>query len=206
MRIKPYKFIKRIFPDLIWTLTQEPASEGRVFLTFDDGPTPEVTPWILDTLDKFNAKATFFCLGKNVEQYPELAADILARGHALCNHTYSHMKGWGMPIGRYVEDVDLADNFIHSNLFRPPYGRIKPVQARRLSERYKMVMWDVLSRDYSQFVSPASCLRNVTKHVEAGSIVVFHDSRKAYRNMSYALPRTLEFIADRGLRSDKIEL
>ncbi|HIS34832.1 MAG TPA: polysaccharide deacetylase family protein [Candidatus Avirikenella pullistercoris] len=205
MYIEPPKIVKRLFPDLIWSFSQQEV-DGKVFITFDDGPTPEITPWILDTLSKFDAKATFFCLGKNVEQYPELFQMILEGGHAVGNHTYSHQKGWEMRTGRYVEDVDLADNFIHSNLFRPPYGRIKPAQARRLSERYKLIMWDVLSRDYSQLVSPRSCLNNVVKHVKSGSIVLFHDSRKAYRNLSYTLPRTLEFLRSKGLESVKIEL
>ena len=205
MYIDPPKIVKRLFPDLIWSFSQQEV-DGKVFITFDDGPTPEITPWILDTLSKFDAKATFFCLGKNVEQYPELFQMILEGGHAVGNHTYSHQKGWEMRTGRYVEDVDLADNFIHSNLFRPPYGRIKPAQARRLSERYKLIMWDVLSRDYSQLVSPRSCLNNVVKHVKSGSIVLFHDSRKAYRNLSYTLPRTLEFLRSKGLESVKIEL
>ena len=205
MYIEPPKIVKRLFPDLIWSFSQQEV-DGKVFITFDDGPTPEITPWILDTLSKFDAKATFFCLGKNVEQYPELFQMILEGGHAVGNHTYSHQKGWEMRTGRYVEDVDVADNFIHSNLFRPPYGRIKPAQARRLSERYKLIMWDVLSRDYSQLVSPRSCLNNVVKHVKSGSIVLFHDSRKAYRNLSYTLPRTLEFLRSKGLESVKIEL
>ena len=205
MYIEPPKIVKRLFPDLIWSFSQQEV-DGKVFITFDDGPTPEITPWFLDTLSKFDAKATFFCLGKNVEQYPELFQMILEGGHAVGNHTYSHQKGWEMRTGRYVEDVDLADNFIHSNLFRPPYGRIKPAQARRLSERYKLIMWDVLSRDYSQLVSPRSCLNNVVKHVKSGSIVLFHDSRKAYRNLSYTLPRTLEFLRSKGLESVKIEL
>ena len=205
MYIEPPKIVKRLFPDLIWSFSQQEV-DGKVFITFDDGPTPEITPWILDTLSKFDAKATFFCLEKNVEQYPELFQMILEGGHAVGNHTYSHQKGWEMRTGRYVEDVDLADNFIHSNLFRPPYGRIKPAQARRLSERYKLIMWDVLSRDYSQLVSPRSCLNNVVKHVKSGSIVLFHDSRKAYRNLSYTLPRTLEFLRSKGLESVKIEL
>ena len=205
MYIEPPKIVKRLFPDLIWSFSQQEV-DGKVFITFDDGPTPEITPWILDTLSKFDAKATFFCLGKNVEQYPELFQMILEGGQAVGNHTYSHQKGWEMRTGRYVEDVDLADNFIHSNLFRPPYGRIKPAQARRLSERYKLIMWDVLSRDYSQLVSPRSCLNNVVKHVKSGSIVLFHDSRKAYRNLSYTLPRTLEFLRSKGLESVKIEL
>ena len=204
MQITPPKIIKRIFPELIWHIDSE--DDRAVYLTFDDGPNPETTPWILETLSKYDAKATFFCLGKNAEQHPDVFRMILDGGHAVGNHTYSHQKGWEMRTGRYVEDVDLADNFIRSNLFRPPYGRIKPRQIRRISERYKLIMWDVLSRDYSQFVSPRACVKNVTNYVKGGSVVVFHDSRKAYRNMSYALPRVLEHIRAQGLRCDKIEL
>ncbi len=204
MQITPPKIITRIFPELIWHIESE--DNDAVYLTFDDGPNPETTPWILKTLSKYNAKATFFCLGKNAEQYPDIFQMILDGGHAVGNHTYSHQKGWEMRTGRYVEDVDLADNFIRSNLFRPPYGRIKPRQIRRLSERYKLIMWDVLSRDYSQFVSPRACVKNVTNYVKGGSVVVFHDSKKAYRNMSYALPRVLEYLQARGLRCEKIEL
>ena len=136
-------------PDLIWEIDDEDG----VFLTFDDGPTPGVTEWILSTLDKYDAKATFFVLGKNVEMYPDLYKRILDAGHKVGNHTYSHQKGWGMSLERYTEDVDFANDLIHSELFRPPYARITPAQARALSQRYKLVMWDVLSRDYSR-----SCL------------------------------------------------
>lgn len=177
-----------------------------VYLTFDDGPTPEITDWVLDELAKYNAKATFFCLGKNAEQHPHLLERIIAEGHRPGNHTYSHQKGWSMSLERYVEDVEFANDLLHTDLFRPPYGRIKPSQAHRLSEHYTMVMWDVLSRDYSQFVSPRSCLHNVTKHVRGGSIVVFHDSEKAYRNLRYALPRTLQYIQDKGLKCSAIHL
>lgn len=202
MRLKPPKIIRRLMPDLIWEIDD---SEG-VFLTFDDGPTPGVTEWILATLDKYDAKATFFVLGKNVEMYPDLYQRIVDAGHRVGNHTYSHQKGWGMSLERYTEDVDFANDFIHSTLFRPPYARITPAQTRLLAQRYKLVMWDVLSRDYSRRLSPRACLRNVTKHLEPGSIVVFHDSVKAFRNMRYALPHTLEHIRRMGLICKSIPL
>ena len=180
--------------------------EDGVFLTFDDGPTPGVTEWILSTLDKYDAKATFFVLGKNVEMYPDLYKRILDAGHKVGNHTYSHQKGWGMSLERYTEDVDFANDLIHSELFRPPYARITPAQARFLGQRYKLVMWDIISRDYNRRLSPRTCLKNVTKHLAPGAIVVFHDSEKAFRNMRYALPRTLEKIRQMGLKCKAIEL
>lgn len=204
MYIRPPKIIVRLFPSLIWSFPD--TREKVVYLTFDDGPHPRVTPWVVEQLSKFDAKATFFCLGKNVEQYPEVFRRTLEAGHKAGNHSYSHLKGWGMRTERYVEDIDLADTFIRSNLFRPPYGRIKPSQARRLNERYNLIMWDVLSADYSSLVSPSQCVRNVTEHVRPGSIVVFHDSHKAFRNLSYALPRVLEFLAANGYRCEPIEL
>lgn len=127
-------------------------------------------------------------------------------GHRIGNHTYSHQKGWRMSLERYLEDVDFANGLLQTDLFRPPYGRIKPSQAHRLSERYHIVMWDVLSRDYSHLISPRTCLHNVTKHVKGGSIVVFHDSVKSFRNLRYALPRTLDFLYERGLKCSVIEL
>ena len=138
-----------------------------------------------------SAKATFFVLGKNVEMYPDLYRRILAAGHKVGNHTYSHQKGWGMSLERYTEDVDFANDLIHSELFRPPYARITPAQARLLGQRYKLVMWDIISRDYNRKLSPRTCLRNVTKYLAPGAIVVFHDSEKAFRNMRYALPLSL---------------
>ena len=182
MRLKPPKIIRRLMPDLIWEIDDR---EG-VFLTFDDGPTPGITEWIISTLDKYGAKATFFVLGKNVEMYPDLYRRIVDAGHKVGNHTYSHQKGWGM--------------------FRPPYARITPAQARFLGQRYKLVMWDIISRDYNRNLSPRTCLRNVTKYLGPGSIVVFHDSEKSFRNMRYALPRTLEKIRSMGLRCKAIEL
>lgn len=201
MHFKPPKLIRRLMPALIWDM---PVTD-EVYLTFDDGPTPEVTEWILDTLSKYGAKATFFCLGKNAEMHPELFQKIVDQGHKIGNHTYSHQKGWGMSLERYLEDVEFGNNFLKSDLFRPPYGRITPAQARRLSEHYSLIMWDIISRDYSQWVSPRSCLHNVTRYVQGGSIVVFHDSRKAFRNLRYALPRTLQFLQDRGLKCVTLE-
>ena len=202
MRLKPPKILRRLMPDLIWEIEDR---EG-VFLTFDDGPTPGVTEWILSTLDKYDAKATFFVLGKNVELYPDLYQRILDAGHRVGNHTYSHQKGWRMSLDRYVEDVDFANDLVRSDLFRPPYAQITPAQARFLSQRYKLVMWDVISRDYNRNLSPKTCLRNVIKYLDPGTIVVFHDSEKAFRNMRYALPRTLEAIREKGLKCKAIEL
>lgn len=177
-----------------------------IYLTFDDGPHPEITPWVLGQLDKYDAKATFFCIGKNVELYPEVVDMIRAGGHSLGNHSYSHVKGWGNSTGRYMEDVDLANGLIHTTLFRPPYGRISKTQIRRLSERNHIIMWDILSRDYSRYVSPESCVRGVVKYLRGGSIVVFHDSVKASRNLYHALPIVLEEIRKRGLTCKAIEL
>lgn len=197
-------FIRKMFPMLVWSFPdEEPKS---VFITFDDGPTSEVTPWVLDKLDEFDAKATFFCLGKNVEQHPEIYDMIVARGHAVGNHSYSHIKGWGTSVTSYVQDFDLASTFIDSNLIRPPYGRITPSQARVLSERYKLIMWDILSRDYSRAITRRGCVNNVVRHLRNGAIIVFHDSVKASRNLKYALPRVLEVLKKEGYECKKIEL
>ena len=177
-----------------------------VYLTFDDGPTPGVTEWILSTLEKYDAKATFFVLGKNAELYPDLYQKILAAGHKIGNHTYSHQKGWGMSLERYIEDIDCADDLLKSELFRPPYARVTPAQMRAVAKRYKIVMWSIVSHDYNRRFSPQRVLHNVIDHIEPGSIVVFHDSDKAFRNMSYALKKTLEFIKERGWKSKIIEL
>ena len=203
MKIDPPRFIKRLFPSFIWKL---PNTKGEVYLTFDDGPRPEVTPWVLDQLDKFDAKATFFCLGKNVEMFPELFEEIKRRGHAVGNHSYSHVKGWGMKTGDSVRDIDIADDLIHSNLFRPPYARIGPSQARVLAERYRHIMWTIISRDYSRRTDGQKCVRNVVPYLESGAIIAFHDSIKCAGNLFEALPQVLEAIREKGLHSARIEL
>lgn len=202
INLSPPKFIQRLFPSFIWTFPNE--KEG-VFLTFDDGPTKDLTPWVLEQLKRYDAKATFFVLGKNVELNPEIFEQIVADGHKVGNHTYSHQKGWATDTGQYVQDVDFANGFVNSNLFRPPYGRIKPSQIRILSKRYKIIMWDVLSMDYSRRVSPRRVVNNVLNNVHPGAIIVFHDSKKAERSLRYALPRVLEAISQKGLKFKSIE-
>lgn len=202
INLSPPKFFHRLFPSLIWSI---PDEKDAVFLTFDDGPTEDVTFWVLDQLKKYDAKATFFVLGKNVELNPHIYERIVAEGHKIGNHTYSHQKGWATDTSQYIQDVDFANGFVNSNLFRPPYGRVKPSQLRVLKQRYKIIMWDVLSMDYSRRVSPRRVVNNVINHIHPGAIIVFHDSRKAERSLRYALPRVLEAISQKGLKFKSIE-
>ena len=202
MRITPPKFVQWLFPDIVWRI----EDEDGIYITFDDGPTPGVTEWILTTLKKYNAKATFFVLGKNVELYPDLYEKILSEGHRVGNHTYSHQKGWGMSVERYIEDIDFASDRVHSNLFRPPYARITPLQLRVVAQRYKIVLWSVLTFDYKRTLRRESCLRNATKGLRGGDIILFHDSAKSFKNMSYALPRLLERAKQLDLKCRAIEL
>ncbi|MBR2947493.1 MAG: polysaccharide deacetylase family protein [Bacteroidales bacterium] len=203
MYFRPPSILKKIYPTTIWSFSQE---EDGVFLTFDDGPCPEVTPWVLDVLDKYQAKATFFCIGKNVELYPELFKEILRRGHSVGNHTYSHIAGWRIPLHDYIQDVEVANALIDSKLYRPPYAKITISQANLLSRRYQLVMWNILSRDYNRKLSRKKCLKNVVPHLHPGAIVVFHDSKKAAKNLWYALPRTLEALKELNLKCKAIIL
>lgn len=196
MHIRPPGFIRKMYPSFIWNFPEE---RDGLFLTFDDGPSPEVTPWVLDRLYEYGARATFFCIGKNVELFPALFEDIRAKGHAVGNHSYSHVKGWGLDADTYMRDVAMADDLIGSNLFRAPYARITPSQGRLISERYYTVMWSVLSRDYARNLSGRQCAENVLPYLEPGAIIVFHDSVKCERNLRYALPRVLDAIYKKGL-------
>lgn len=196
MYFNPSMILKTLFPGLIWNI---PNNENKVFLTFDDGPDPEVTPWVLDVLNRYKAKATFFCLGKNVEKYPDLFQRIRDEGHAVGNHTYSHPEGWRTKNKMYFEDIERADNLIQCNLFRPPYGRITPSQIRVLNEKYRIVMWDVMSGDYSDKMNGGKSVGSVLKWSRSGSIIVFHDIQQAYKNLNVALPRILDGFRERGL-------
>ena len=196
------RVLKYLIPDSTWKIDD---AEG-VYLTFDDGPTPGVTEWVLSTLEKYDAKATFFVLGKNAELYPDLYQQILDAGHKIGNHTYSHQKGWRMSLERYLEDIDCADDLLKSELFRPPYARVTPSQMRAVAKRFKIVMWSIVSHDYNRHLSPQRVLRNVLDEIGPGSIVVFHDSDKAFYNMSYALTRTLEYVKQKGWKCKFIEL
>ena len=207
--VKTNYFIKKIFPNYIWDI---PNHENKVFLTFDDGPIPEITEWTLEQLKKYDAKATFFCIGNNIEKYPEIFNNIITQGHALGNHTFNHLNGWKNSTEDYIENVKLCQSQISNpksqilNLFRPPYGKIKPSQSRILRKLgYKIIMWDILSYDFDQTITPEKCLDNVLKNVVNGSIIVFHDNVKAEQNLKYALPKTLAFLKEKGFVCAKID-
>lgn len=190
------KILRSYYPNLIWEGSS--TSEKSVYLTFDDGPIPEITPWVLDLLREYETKATFFCIGDNVRKYPEIYLRIISEGHSVGNHTYNHLKGWGSIDAEYIENVKLASELIDSKLFRPPYGRIKKSQIGLLENDYQIIMWSVLSGDYNRRRSPQQCFLNVKRNIRPGSIIVFHDSIKAERNMKYAVQKTLELFKAQG--------
>ncbi|OAD91798.1 polysaccharide deacetylase [Aequorivita soesokkakensis] len=197
------RFIQRLYPERIWAFSH---IKDSVFLTFDDGPISEVTPWVLDELKKHNAKTTFFCIGENVKKHPEIFERILSEGHSVGNHTFNHLKGINTETSKYIENTLLAEKLIDSKLFRPPYGKITSKQAKTLQNKgFKIVMWDVLSYDYDGSVSEEKCLKNVINNIKPGSVVVFHDSLKAEKNLRYVLPKVLEFIGEKGLLCNSIK-
>ncbi len=188
--------ISRLMPSgLLWKID---TREKAIFLTFDDGPIPGLTEEILDILDQFGAKATFFCVGENVRKYPEIFSAVKKRGHAVGNHTQHHMKGVGKGLDEYLEDIRKANIYVDSKLFRPPYGLMTPWQAKALAREYTVVMWTVLTRDFDPSVRPEECLNLALEGVAPGSIIVFHDNIKARRNVLYALPRLLEYARSEG--------
>ncbi len=207
--IKTNRFIKWLFPKYIWEI---PNAKKEVYLTFDDGPTPEITAWTLTELQKHKAQATFFCIGNNIEKHPDLFKRIVESGHAIGNHTFNHLKGWKTDLNTYIENTHLcqkqfdSQNLPFVNLFRPPYGKIKNSQANALQQLgYKIIMWDIISQDYDKTVSEEMCVKNVIQHVKPGSIIVFHDSIKASQNLKYALPKVLKFLNENGFVCSKID-
>ena len=174
------------------------TKEKEIFITFDDGPHPTVTPFVLDCLRQYNAKATFFCIGKNVAQYPTLYRQIIDEGHLVGNHTYNHLNGWNTQDKEYFENIQQAKNIIDSKWFRPPYGKISKFQIKHLKPLYNIVMWSVLSGDFDISLSKEKCLDNVIKHTNEGSIIVFHDSEKAFQRLEYALPLALKYFQEKG--------
>lgn len=195
--------VKPFASDLIWDIKTE---KKEIFLTFDDGPEPAVTPEILEILQAYKARATFFCVGKNVAKYPEIYDKILSDGHATGNHTYSHEKGWETSLLAYLRSVSRCNELVKSNLFRPPYGKIRRNQTAALKKRFQIIMWDVLSADFDQEVDEQKCLNNVIEHARAGSIVVFHDSLKCKQNVLYALPRVLQHFTSEGYQFSAISI
>jgi len=204
--IKTPWIVKKIFSQYTWSFN---GGNNEVYLTFDDGPHLTITPWVLEELKKHGAKATFFCIGKNVAQHQAIYQRILNEGHAVGNHTQNHLNGWKAPAGRYLADVKEASVHIDSNLFRPPYGRITMKQSSGLSEamgkKVKVIMWDVLSGDFDRSIKPERCLENVIKNTISGSVIVFHDSEKAFCNLLYVLPEVLIYLKSKGLKCASID-
>ena len=234
MRTYPVKtpgIVQSIFGKYRWRFQMDKKTASRqdreIYLTFDDGPIPEITPWVLQNLSQYRAKATFFCIGENIKKHPEIFQKIISENHSIGNHTYNHLNGWKTNREEYLNNVDEAELSLRSsigswklgvgnlqssaktqtaknkqlttNLFRPPYGKIKPNQANKILKKgYDIIMWDVLSGDFDLSISKEKCLKNVLKNTRRGSIVVFHDSEKAYKNLEYVLPKVLAYFTEKG--------
>ncbi|WP_142604303.1 polysaccharide deacetylase family protein [Solitalea koreensis] len=190
----PY-LLKKLYPSLIWNQSRK---EKVLYITFDDGPIPQVTPFVLSELRKYNAKATFFCIGDNVNKHPEIFKQVISEGHSIGNHTFNHLNGWFTPTDEYIKNIEKCNKKVKARLFRPPYGRIRPTQILSLKNEFKIIMWDILSGDFDQELSPEDCYKNVIEQSENGSIIVFHDSLKAEPRLRYALPNALKYWTEQG--------
>lgn len=199
--VKTPVIVRKIYPDLIWHL---PTHEKKIYLTFDDGPIPGVTPWVLEQLNNFNAKATFFCVGDNVSKHQNIYNSILESGHTTGNHTHNHLNGWFTLNKTYLQNINECSNHVHSKLFRPPYGKITRKQIKAVAQNFKIIMWDVLSYDFDAGLKPEKVLDNVILNAGNGSIVVMHDSIKAEKNLRYVLPRILEYFSGKGFSFEAI--
>ncbi len=222
--MKPYlvktpKFVQRLFPKRTWVF---PYHENKVYLTFDDGPIPQVTPWVLDLLKEYNAKATFFCIGDNINKHLNVFKRIISEGHSFGNHTYHHLNAWKTKTEDYITNCKMFDDALKqfhndtsksvnhksiiTNLFRPPFGKLTSMQSNILQKKgYKIIMWDVLSADFDAQISKEKCLENVLKNIQVGSIVVFHDSLKSEEKLRYVLPKVLDFIRNQKWKCAKIK-
>ncbi len=203
--VKTPEWASKLFKGCIWQMSE---TEKSIFLTFDDGPHPEVTGFVLDELAKYGAKASFFCIGKNVAENPEMYRRILDDGHAVGNHTQDHLNGWKTKNADYLGNILKARDHIQSELFRPPYGRITPGQVNLLKQQkpsFKIIMWTILSGDFDVNITPEQCCKNVLQHAVNGSVVVFHDSAKAMERLRYALPQVLQSLTEKGYAFKKID-
>ena len=196
--VKTPWLLKQLYPNLLWNNARD---SRRIYVTFDDGPIPIVTPYVLNILRQYNAKTTFFCIGDNVRKHPEVFEQVKNAGHSIGNHTFNHLKGWKTDNKTYVDNFLKADELLDAELFRPPYGRIKKSQAkliRKAKPNTRIIMWDVLSGDFDIELKPETCLQHVLRYTRNGSIIVFHDSLKAYDRLEYVLPRAMEEWSRRG--------
>lgn len=205
--IKSPAWWKKLMPKRRWNFSD---TEQSIYLTFDDGPIPEVTPWVLDCLKEYQAKATFFCIGNNIEKHPELFSRIIEEGHSVGNHTQNHLNAWKTKTELYLTNIQYAQETFYQHksftkLFRPPYGRLKRKQEEvLLAKGFDIIMWSVLSKDYNQKVTPEQCLKNIVENLVSGDIVVMHDSKKAQKNLMYSLPKMLEHFSKEGYVFKKI--
>lgn len=189
------RIVQLFYPSVCW---RKKCNQKTIYITFDDGPHPEITRQVLDILDEYNAKATFFCVGENVQRYPDVFDEVKNRGHSVGNHTFNHLKGWKTSHQDYIDNVHKCNDLVKSSLFRPPYGKISFRQIRTLKKDFQIVMWSLLSYDYDQEITPEQCFHFATKNAGSGSIIVFHDSVKASKNMIETLPKVLKYYADLG--------
>jgi len=199
--VRPPNFLRWIYPNAIWNL---PSDSKVVYLTFDDGPTPGVTEEVLEILENYQAKATFFCIGKNIEQHPELYSLVIQKGHHVGSHTFSHLNGWKTNSKDYLDDYLRGKSQINSNLFRPPYGRLMMRSLLEIQKHDKVIMWDILSKDYDQRLNSDAVISNVKKHLCPGAIIVFHDSEKAKKNVLAVLPQLLQNLKQQGYAMEAI--
>jgi peptidoglycan-N-acetylglucosamine deacetylase len=204
--MRPPLLIKALFRSLVWNIK---TKDLVLFLTFDDGPIPEVTPDVLEILKRYNAKATFFCIGENIKKHPEIFQQVIQDGHAVGNHTYNHLNGWKTKKEEYLENIKKCREVLNlkqqsSNLFRPPYGRITPFQYSIINKQYSIIMWDVLSEDWKKELTPEDCFQKVKRNAKPGSITVFHDSLKATERMKPALEKTLKYFSEKGFRFESL--
>ncbi|MFD1769049.1 polysaccharide deacetylase family protein [Sphingobacterium suaedae] len=194
-------FLRWYYPNVTFNKSR---SEKKIYLTFDDGPVPEATTFVLDTLARFQIKATFFCVGDNVQKHPVLFDRILKEGHQVGNHTYNHLKGWDTEDHVYLQNVQSCQDLTKTNLFRPPYARAKKSQLRQLDKHFQIIFWDVLSGDFDESLTPEKCLQHIINHTKNGSIIVFHDNPKAMPRMSYALPKAIAYLQTKGYTFDTL--
>jgi peptidoglycan-N-acetylglucosamine deacetylase len=200
--VKTPPIVKTIFGDFVWHIDTDIK---EVYLTFDDGPIPGLTPWVLDVLAEYNSKATFFCVGENVKKNRTIFDRIIQEGHTIGNHTYNHLNGWNTENEIYVQNVAECDRYVETNLFRPPYGKMKPSQSSMIKSEKTVVMWDILSGDFDLSITKEKCLTNVIENYSKGSVIVFHDNIKAEEKLKYVLPTFLEHLAENGFVASNLD-